>query len=202
MTLARIRVVRATALLTFLLAGVGSAQQPVPNSPPKPSVQAKIDVVLSRFLGEKKISSLPFTLLVEVPPDGHRGQGSIRMGIDVPIGAKTTTTTASNPSRNETVTNVPKTTTEYKNIGTWIDCGIQHMQDWFEVNVGVQDSSIYTPDSSGRGTPRITDPLAFRSMSFNNQLPMRDGQTLQFAMATDKISGETVKVDVTLSIVK
>ena len=31
---------------------------------------------------------------------------------------------------------------------------------------------------------------------------MRDGQTVQFAMATDKISGETVKVDVTLNVVK
>jgi hypothetical protein len=31
---------------------------------------------------------------------------------------------------------------------------------------------------------------------------MRDGQTLQFAMGTDKISGETLKVEVTLTVVK
>ena len=31
---------------------------------------------------------------------------------------------------------------------------------------------------------------------------MRDGQTIQFAVATDKITGEVLKVDVTINAVK
>ena len=31
---------------------------------------------------------------------------------------------------------------------------------------------------------------------------MRDGQTLQFGTATDKVTGETIRVDVTLTVVK
>jgi hypothetical protein len=72
----------------------------------------------------------------------------------------------------------------------------------FSVNVRVQDSSIYTSPSSGRGVPRLVDPLAFRTFSMDNRMEMRDGQTLEFAVATDKVSGETVKVDVTLNVVK
>ena len=31
---------------------------------------------------------------------------------------------------------------------------------------------------------------------------IKDGQTLQFSSATDKLSGDVVKVDVTLTVVK
>jgi hypothetical protein len=36
----------------------------------------------------------------------------------------------------------------------------------------------------------------------NNQLPVRDGQTIEFATATDKVTGEIIKVLVTMTIAK
>jgi hypothetical protein len=36
----------------------------------------------------------------------------------------------------------------------------------------------------------------------NSTLAMRDGWTVQFATATDKIAGETIKVDVTVAAAK
>jgi hypothetical protein len=36
----------------------------------------------------------------------------------------------------------------------------------------------------------------------SNTMTMEAGQTKQFAVATDRISGEVVKVDVTISVVK
>jgi hypothetical protein len=54
------------------------------------------------------------------------------------------------------------------------------------------------PATSGRPL----DASAFRTFSVGNSLPLRDGQTVEFASATDKVTGETVKVEVTLTIAK
>jgi hypothetical protein len=75
------------------------------------------------------------------------------------------------------------------------------------VFVNLVDSSIFSPStaSAGRGTAvplKPTDPSAFRTFSFSNRLSMRDGQTLEFATATDKITGEVLKVTVTIAVAK
>lgn len=196
----------ASAALVALPTGASAQQSPAPA---RPGFQAKVDVVVSRFEGEKKASSLPFTLWVDIPgprtvgnssPPPPWGTASLRMGVDVPIGTKGST---SAQTLGNTTTTDQKNTTQYRNVGTSIDCRLSQLEDGrFQVSVSVEDSSIYTPGAPGRGTPRITDPLAFRTFSLNNALPMRDGQTLQYATATDKISGETVKVDVTFNVVK
>jgi hypothetical protein len=70
------------------------------------------------------------------------------------------------------------------------------------VNLRVQDSSIFTADGDSRATLKLADPMAFRSYSFSNELPMRDGQSLLWATATDKITGEILKLESTLTVVK
>jgi hypothetical protein len=42
----------------------------------------------------------------------------------------------------------------------------------------------------------------FRSFRSTNTLVLRDGQTRQFTAATDRVSGEVVRIDVTLNVVK
>jgi hypothetical protein len=49
---------------------------------------------------------------------------------------------------------------------------------------------------------KLADPMAFRTFSFSNTLALRDGQTVQFATATDKITGEVLKVEVTITVMK
>ena len=44
--------------------------------------------------------------------------------------------------------------------------------------------------------------MAFRTFSMSNTQKMRDGQTQQFSLASDKITGEILRVDVTLTVVK
>ena len=43
---------------------------------------------------------------------------------------------------------------------------------------------------------------SFQSFSSAMHLIMKDGQTTQYTTATDKISGEVVKVDVTLNVIR
>jgi hypothetical protein len=155
-------------------------------------IPLKVDIVLSRYLADKKISSLPFSLLVNTG-----NATSLRMGVDVPAGTITT---------KDRTDGTERTTSDYRNVGTQIDLQATaanlNEEGRYSVSVSVSDSSIVTSDATARATGRSTDPMAFRNFNSRNTLVFRDGQTLQFTMATDKITGEVIKVDVTLSVVK
>lgn len=62
----------------------------------------------------------------------------------------------------------------------------------------IEESSVYTDATAAPETPRVNDLPVFRSFCSSNTLMLRDGQTSQFTAATDRVSGEVVKVDVTL----
>ena len=42
----------------------------------------------------------------------------------------------------------------------------------------------------------------FRSFKLSNTLLLKDGQSTQLTSASDKVSGEVLRVDVTLTVVK
>ena len=196
-----------TALMGLMLAAGAtanlSAQQPAPFQP----VPVKVDVVLSRFQGEKKASSLPFTLFVNA---NTNNSVSLRLGVDVPVGTSAVTTgtesTPNNPpgrSNTSTATSSTSSHVDYRNVGTSIDCWVSQIAEGrFSVNLRVQDSSIFTNDSDAKMPIKVADPMAFRTFTFSNTLPMRDGQTLLWASGTDKITGETLKLEATLTILK
>jgi hypothetical protein len=70
------------------------------------------------------------------------------------------------------------------------------------VSLRVQDSSIFTADADTRAPLKLADPMAFRTFTFSNELPMRESQPLLWATATDKITGEILKLEATLTVVK
>jgi len=63
----------------------------------------------------------------------------------------------------------------------------------------IEDSSVYSDLPAGSKSP---DHPSFRTFKATNSLVLRDGQTAQFTMATDKLTGEVTKVDVTLTVSK
>jgi hypothetical protein len=176
------------------------AQAATPQMPPtppaaKPVVPVMVDIVLSRYDGTRKVSSMPFSVLVNVNDmqGSYARKSSLRMGVDVPIGTVTST------SQQGVVTSRP----DYRSVGTNIDCGGVTLDDGrFKLELSIVDSSIFTADQDSRVMPRHLDPAAFRTFSTSNFLTLREGQTLQFTMATDKISGEVLKVDVTVTTIK
>ena len=202
MSLRRSSLVVTSALMMAVALAVSvsvRAQDPPAKAPIKPPVPLKVDVVIARFLADKKISSAPFTLWVSAV-DARSGSSyvSIRMGMDVPVGTRSET-------RPNTANGTTTTTTQgpdYKNVGTSIDCRAYQLEDGrYSVEVRVQDTSIYTGGDE-RAPLKITDPLAFRSFTMNNTLSVRSGQTVEYSTATDRITGEVVKVEVTASVVK
>ena len=199
--------VRKYALVAGLIATIAVAGAPrtiAQQSPQKekPITPTKVDVVITRMQGEKKVASLPFTLFVTA--DSPFGGTMVRMGVDVPVGAATVTTGRETPlSRGSTTTSETSTKVEYRNVGTSIDCNASRLDDGrFSVAVNIQDSSVFTADVEGRAALKAADPMAFRTFTMQNRLILRDGQPQQFTLATDKISGETLRVDVTLTVLK
>jgi hypothetical protein len=187
-----IALVFAFALASSVI--VRSQEKPAPAAPKPASVAVmplKVSVVVSRFQGEKKLSSLPYTLSVNA---GSRA--TLRMGAKVPVMMMMTA-------------NMPKDLpqggpVQYQDVGTSIDCNVSAVQDdgRFRVEITIEDSSVYGEGPNPTDNKPPPGNPSFRSFKASDSMVLRDGQTAQFTTATDKVSGEIVKVDVTLNIVK
>ena len=164
-----------------------------PALPPPPAVTLKVTVSISRWEGEKRVANAPFVLTV-VPSDGQRARvGSdgeyttIQMGSDYPLPV---------PVLSEARNNQPATTVSYRAIGTNVSAAARPVDDGrFDVMVSVQDTQVDKPQA-GMTNPR------FQTFKSTNRLVMRDGQTTQYTVATDTVTGQVVKLDVTMNIMK
>ncbi len=149
-----------------------------------PATTLRVQLVITRFQGEKKLASLPYTLVVTA--GGSRAR--MRMGVDTPI---PTTSTSSDTGK-------PMTSFQYRNVGTNIDCfAVDRGEGRYQLNIGVENSSALT----GVGASVEGVPL-FRRFETSLDPVLRDGQTVQTVASTDPVTGEVVKIDVTLNVVR
>ena len=186
--------------VTSLIVLACSVSEAIAQEPAKPVVPAKpaitavmVDVTLARYLGEKKLSSTPYT--IAVVPDNR---SSLRMGGDVPVPS---TTFAAAQKEGEKPT-TPLVSYSYRTVGTNIDVQAQSIADGqYRISLTVEDSSIYPPDIAPP-TTKSTGAPAFRSFKSSNVIALRDGQTLDYTMATDRLTGEVYRVTVKLTVVR
>ncbi len=195
------RAIFVAALIIAAVPGAGHAQaQEQAANPPQSTrgqsgnlVAVKVQVVISRYQGDKKISSLPYGLGVVV----NGAKTSLRMGIDVPI----VSTVLSSPSLGAPAT-VPTPSYNYRSVGTNIDCQAESApSDAFKLMMTVTDSSVQL-DAADRAKALAPNLPMFRSFTSSFQILLRDGQSTQYTSATDPISGEVTKIDVTLNVLK
>ena len=192
---------RLTLVLALMAAVPAGAQDAKPAAAPKqagdptateafgPLVPLDVQVVVSRYQGEKKVSSLPYALAVNA---NDRRPSSIRMGAEVPV--------VSNPVAGGGPK--PPSMINYKAIGTNIDCFARTMEDGrFQVNITVEDAWVYE-NAATTVAPSLAGQPVMRSFRSANTLVMRDGQTRQFTTATDRVNGEVVRIEVTVRVVK
>lgn len=72
----------------------------------------------------------------------------------------------------------------------------------FTVILQVQDRSFLDkPATLGSGANAVTQPV-LRNFQYTVSMLLKDGETKQIASASDKGSGEIVKVDVTINVEK
>lgn len=192
----------AAALAAVPSTAAAQAAQSAGTKPALESAIVQVEVALTRWQGEKKTSSLPFVLIINAPSRGE-GRTSLRMGVDVPVGTSTSSSTQTTGAQGNSprATETAKSETVFRNVGTDIDGQVARVDEsTFTVYVNVRDSSIFGSDPSK--PPTIADPTAFRTFNASNSLPMKDGQTRLFGLATDKITGETMRIEVKLTVLK
>jgi hypothetical protein len=200
----------AIAVLVVMVCGstrsTAVAQEAPPSQPPSPTSPKKVQniplelqVIISRFQGEKRISSLPYVLSLKSFTNSNRAGfagASLRLGSRVPIRSQV----FAPPSDGKPV---PTTSVNYENIGTNIDAGASALEDGrFEVTISINESSVVTDPQDLRATPGSDSYPVFRSYQSTNTLFVKDGQPMQFTAASDRVSGEVVRVEVKLTVVK
>jgi hypothetical protein len=157
---------------------------------PKAVTPLRVLVVFNEFDGDKKISSLPYTVLVNADDKGP--QAAVRMGLRVPI------ETSAGPNKQW----------QYQDLGIDLDGRAERTDDGrFLLRLNIAKSSAYAPNAvqkpSGVEGVEISggQPIIQLFRSQVNVL-MRDGQTLQSTVASDPVTGHVLKVDVTLNVIK
>lgn len=186
-------------LFAFVLGAQPAIAQEKPTAPveaPQATADAQIplrvQLVVSRYQGEKKISSIPYTLSVVA---NGRDSTSVRMGIQVPV--PTTVPKAGAEGF------PPMTSYNYRTVGTNIDCTARTIDAGvFRLDLTVEDTSVFVPEKEGPVASGVAGVPAFRNFTSRFTLLLRDGQTGQHTAATDPVSGEVLRVDVTMNVLK
>jgi len=179
-------------------ASVAVAQLPMPVAqPPMPVAQlpmpvaqsqaqadkipVKLVVVVSTFEGDKKVSSMPYTLLATANGSQVTFNSSSRMPI---------------PSSNAG-------SVSYTNIGTTLQCTVTTEGGSFKVTINFSDNTVLSnksPAASTTAPARNPDYATFHDVSYTSAVSLKDGETKQLISAPDKVTGEVVKIDVTLTL--
>ena len=158
----------------------------------------RVQIAISRYQGERKLASVPYTLLLTTDDRKSR----VRMGVEVPIAVATF-------AKGEDAKSGPVTSFQYRNVGTNIDCSAEDRtgEGLYQLVLNVESSSIYTTSESLTApglneAGLVPDRPLFRTFNVSLNPTLRDGQTVQTVASTDPVTGEVVKIDVTLNVVK
>ena len=169
----------ACLVLPFIAATAmtGVAQEPTraasPQTHSSTQIPLKVQLVISRYIGEKKVSNIPFTLSVVA---NDKDKTSLRI-----LWTCRTGHGFQRQYQSDKVS-VPTTTSyNYRSIGTNIDCTAQTIEaGLFKLDLGVSDSSVFLNEKQGSGTAMpMTGVPAFRSFTSTFNVLLKDGQTAQ-----------------------
>ena len=152
----------------------------------------KVGIVFAEFEGDKKVKSLPYTLVVVTDEEAYYSS-KLRMGSRVPIYTG------------------KENGMQYIDVGSNIDCQAKRVGEGsFDLRLGLDRSwvegDVAVPVEKGPGpspspSGQFPEPI-IRQFRSDLNLLLRDGQTLESTFATDPLSGKVFKVDVTLNVVK
>ena len=172
------------------------AQKPEPTPPPQaagapPTIPVRVQLVISKYKAEKKITSLPYTISTALGRNAR-----LRIGADAPYSSTRTTAKPSPDGQPAS----PPVSFSYRTVGTAIDCTPTPSGDGrFRLDLTISHDSI---SYSGDGTPSPQGAPVFPTFSATNTLVLKDGETGQLTVAADPMTGDVIRVDVTLTVVK
>jgi hypothetical protein len=162
-----------------------------------------VELTISRYQGAKKVSSMPYALIViasQAPPNANPAitpnspNAALRMGVNVYTGRAVTSVDNGQSHSNP----------EYQYIGTDVDCRADYSEAGYRVLINVSDSSLMPATSGDVPNPTIAvvQNSGVRRFVLSNMLLLRDGVPVQFSVGTDPISGDSVRAEITATAVK
>jgi len=185
----------AIAVVAGVVMATGASHAQTPTAQQKAEavvVPLKVTVVITRHKSDKAqtvLSRLPFELWVNTGSDA-----TLRIGSEVPVPSTTL-------SKDETTNKVtPVTTFNYRSVGTSVTVNASDLGGGrFQVKVSLSDSQILPFEI---GTSLDGPRTANQSLQTTTAPILRDGQTVQHSLATDRVTGDVTKIEVTLNVVK
>lgn len=179
---------------------------PTPSAPPgvraSDLTSLEVHVVITRLEGGKAVRTLPYTLAVTA----NAGEAQLNMGADVPVPTTTFTPAPAATAQAQGMPAAPTrplTSITYRPLGTAITCRAARLEDGrYQVVLSVDDSAIVSSGQAAPAVPSGDAPPVFRSFRSRNTLMLTDGQTRQYTAASDPMSGEVARLEVTLRVVK
>ena len=176
--------------LTFVSATVAPAQEQGDAPGADAIVPLSVEVTISRYRGDELVGSLPYMLSVTA----GSGPSTLRFDdrVPVPVGP---------PIAGLDGVSQPRSF-NYEEVGTLIECVARTLGGGrYEVTVGIAERSIDGDDRTPADAAAAYASV-FRSFRSDNTLVLRDGQSRQYAAAADRLGGETIRVDVTLTVLE
>ena len=184
-------ILMACALLVSCPFGRAQDKPNPASEKPRPIIPVKLTLLLTESDGERKVASLPYSILVNSDPSGHPTYSSfMRVGVRVPVpsGGKDGQST-------------------FVDVGSNIDCGVQAEDDGrFTVRLSFERSSLYF---QGRGEEKGTLKTAETGQPYiptiraqSLLVTVRDGQNLDVLTATDPLNGHVFRINLTLNVLK
>jgi hypothetical protein len=147
----------------------------------------KVSVTFTEFEGDRKVKSLPYTIIVIA--DGNNPKSVVKMGSRVPV-------------------YVGKEAWQYLDVGSNIDCQASRGKDnKFDLRLSLErtwvEGSVAIPADLAASQPpgQFPEPIV-RQFRSELSLTLRDGQSVESSFATDPLSGKVFRVEVSLNIVK
>jgi hypothetical protein len=172
-----------------LVAQSAAPQEATAKPPAPPPQQLKVTIVVSHYQGEKRTSNLPYMFYTSTGE-----QTFLRTGSQIPIPQTVIGKTGEGPIQSFS----------YQNVGINIDCRVMFANPpgAYRLNLSIQDSWVSDAAANRPAPAGLASAPVIQSWQFGNNVVLRDGQTLQYTTATDKVTGEVVKIDVTLEVIK
>jgi hypothetical protein len=192
-------VIQGLLLFCLVLPSCAADAQDKPKEEPKTSSshsdgpQLRVQIVFSEYEGEKKVKSLPYTVLVLAGTDRDFNWSKIRMGDRVPV---------------VTGREGGAIQFQYIDVGTNIDCRAFVMSGGrFRLATSLERSSVQSdiPVATAKEITSVESQFhepTIRQFRSDTNVTLRDGQTLETNFATDPTTGKVIKLEITANVLK
>ncbi len=174
------------SLALFAAPGIAQEKSEAPAKP-RTVTALRVQLVLSRYKGEQKLSSRPYMMTLV-----NNRQTTLRQGTEVPIAVATFDKEQG-----------PATSYQYRNVGSTITCTADPVEAGrYDLQVAVEDSSLGDTRTVGPVNQKAVEAPVFLTRNVSGHALVRDGETVALYSATDATNGEVTKLDVTLTVLK